>query len=125
VTNIDYGKVGCILSLQLKNGFFLQSHITREAAENLSLEVGSEVLAIIKSNAIHCRRLSCQIQGTDPQIEGFIENIQSDKGLSKIVVDVGGNFRVVSVMSTEKIKDLNEDIRVGLWIDPQDILIGR
>ncbi len=125
VTNIDYGEVGCILSLQLKNGFFLQSHITREAAENLSLEVGSEVLAIIKSNAIHCRRLSCQIQGTDPQIEGFIENIQSDKGLSKIVVDVGSNFRVVSVMSTEKTKDLNEDIRVGLWIDPQDILIGR
>ncbi|HIQ27821.1 MAG TPA: LysR family transcriptional regulator [Sulfurovum sp.] len=125
VIHIDYSDVECILSLKLKNGLLLESHITREAAENLSLEVGREVFAIIKSNAIHCRRLSCQIQGKDPQIEGFIEKIQSDKGLSKIVVDVGSNFRVVSVMSTDKIKDLNEDMRVGLWIDPQDILIGR
>lgn len=125
VTNIDYDEVGCQISLKLKSGAFLQSHITREASENLGLEVGTEVLAIIKSNAIHCKPLNCQLQGESPQIDGFIESIQSDNGLSKIVLDVGSELRAVSVMSTKETESFNVDMRVGLWIDPQDILIGR
>ena len=125
VIGLDYSDVGCKISLKLKNGAFLQSHITREASENLGLEVGTEVLAIIKSNAIKCKPLSCQLQGKSPQIDGFVESIESDKGLSKIVVDVGSELRAVSVMPTKETESFNVDMRVGLWIDPQDILIGR
>jgi len=113
VTSLDYGDVGCEISLRLKSGALLQSHITREASENL------------ESNAIHCKPLSCQLQGESPQIDGFIESIQSDKGLSQIVVDVGSELRAVSVMSTKETESFNVDMRVGLWIDSQDILIGR
>jgi len=106
-----------------RNGTFVNGK--KVVAENLGLEVGTEVLAIIKSNAIHCKPLSCQLQGKSPQIDGFVESIESDNGLSKIVVDVGSELRAVSVMSIKETKGFNVDMRVGLWIDSQDILIGR
>ena len=52
VESIDHGVVTTTLRIRLQGGETITSSITRAAAEDLALSVGSEVIAVIKSSDV-------------------------------------------------------------------------
>lgn len=52
VESIDHGAVTTTLKVRLAGGDTVTSSITKEAAEDLRLEVGSAVIVVIKSSDV-------------------------------------------------------------------------
>lgn len=52
VESIDHGAVTTTLKVRLAGGDTVTSSITKEAAEDLGLEVGSAVIVVIKSSDV-------------------------------------------------------------------------
>lgn len=52
VTEITTGEAMAVVKIQLKGGEILTSSITKESADDLGLEVGSSVVALVKSTEV-------------------------------------------------------------------------
>ena len=49
---IDHGAVTTTVKIRLQGGDLITSSVTKEAAEDLQLKVGSSVIAVIKSSDV-------------------------------------------------------------------------
>jgi molybdopterin-binding protein len=52
VESIDHGAVTTTLKIRMKGGETITSSITREAAEELQLSEGSDVIAVVKASDV-------------------------------------------------------------------------
>lgn len=127
VEKISLGAVNAEVQLKLKSGNSLVSIITNTATENLELNIGDEVVAIIKSsNVLLSTEAGLKISARN-RLSGEIEAINQGEINSEVVINVGNEDKVVTVITTSSIKSMN--LKVGSKVDAiikaSDIMIGR
>lgn len=126
VLSIQAENVNAKIDLKLKSGQELTSVITREAVENLHLEVGETVTAIFKSNTV---TLSTSGHTSDEKnrLLGKVIQIECDEVNTKVSVDIGNHDTIIAVLSTEQYKTLNIEngTDVALNIKANDVMIGK
>lgn len=127
VEKITLGAVNAEVVIKLRSGNTIVSIITNTATENLELNIGDEVIAVIKSsNVLLSTETNLKISARNT-LKGEIEAINQGEINSEVVINVGNEDKVVTVITTSSIKSMN--LKVGSKVDAiikaSDIMIGR
>jgi molybdopterin-binding protein len=117
--------VSAEVALLPKGGQQIISKITAEAVGNLHLEVGDRVIAVCKSSNVFILR---EDEKTDANcLKGKVVTVEQGSDSVKIVVDIGGHDRIVSVMPLKHFGSMSfqpdDDVRVA--VKARDVMIGR
>ena len=104
ITFIEKGAVNAKVNVQLKEQS-ITSIITLSAVEDLALEVGSTVKAVIKSSSIMLLVGEAKISARN-QLKGKVTAIEKGAVNSQITIDVDGQS-VTSIVTISAVEDLN------------------
>ncbi len=104
ITSIEKGAVNTKVGVQLKEQS-ITSIITLSAVEDLALEVGSTVKAVIKSSSIMLLVGEAKISARN-QLKGKVTAIEKGSVNSQITIDVDGQS-VTSIVTISAVEDLN------------------
>ncbi|HSR74398.1 MAG TPA: TOBE domain-containing protein [Sulfurovum sp.] len=126
VVSVESKNVNAKIHLKLKSGQVLVSVITKEAVENLQIEVNQTVTAIFKSNTVFLSGLQ-EVMSVDNRLEGRVAQIAIDDENAKITVDIGNHDTIVSVQPQSIVSDLELEIgsMVAVQIKANDVMIGK
>lgn len=126
VISVESKNVNAKIHLQLKSGQELVSVITKEAVENLQIEINQVVTAIFKSNTVSLSNPQ-EVKGAENRLEGKVTHMEIDEKNAKITVDIGNHDTIVSVMPQTMVHSLELEIGslVGVHIKINDIMIGK
>ncbi len=127
VESITKSKINAQIDIKLKSGNILTSVITNKATENLDLKVGDDVIAIFKSSTVLLSLDTNLNISARNQLLGKIENINIDEINSEIIIDIGNEDKIATVITTDSVKSLNLQIgtKVNAIIKSSDIMIGK
>jgi len=127
VEKISLGAVNAEVLIKLKSENTLVSIITNTATENLGLNIGDEVIAVIKSSNVLLSTESGIKLSARNSLKGEIESINQGEINSEVVINVGNEDKVVTVITTNSIKNMNLKIgsKVDAIIKASDIMIGK
>lgn len=104
ITSIEKGAVNAKIVVQLGEQS-ITSIITLSAVEDLALDVGSNVKAVIKSSSIMLMVGDAKISAQN-QLNGKVKAIEKGAVNSHITVDVNGHS-ITSIVTISAVEDLN------------------
>ena len=127
VGEIKKAKVNAEVSMVLKSGVILVSTITNSAVEELGLEIGDEVVGIIKASSVLLSNNLDIATSARNKLLGVVTDIKVGEVNAQVSVDVGQNDIVVATITAESVNSLNieEGSRVCAIIKSSSILIGK
>ena len=127
VESITKSKINAQIDIKLKSGNILTSVITNKATENLDLKVGDDVIALFKSSTVLLSLDTHLNISARNQLIGKIENINIDEINSEIIIDIGNEDKIATVITTDSVKSLNLQIgtKINAIIKSSDIMIGK
>lgn len=127
VGEIKKSKVNAEVSIVLKSGVILVSTITNSAVEELGLEVGNEVVGIIKASSVLLTTTLDIATSARNKLVGVITDIKIGEINSQVSIDVGNNDVVVSTITTESVQKLSLHVgtKVCAMIKSSSIIIGK
>lgn len=127
VGEIIQGKVNSSISIVLKSGVILTSTITNSAIEDLGIDIGYTVIAIMKASSVLIAPNSNISISARNKLIGNVTDIKFGEVNAQISIDIGQNDIIVSTITCESAKSLQ--LYVGLSvcaiIKSSDILIGK
>ena len=127
VEKISHGAVNAEVQIKLKSGNSLVSIITNTATENLELNIDDEVIAVIKSSNVLLSTENEMKLSVRNCIKGVIEVINQGEVNSEVVINIGNEDKMVTIITTNSIKNMNLKVgtKVNAIIKASDIMIGR
>lgn len=127
IGEIKQAKVNAEVSIVLKSGVILVSTITNSAVEELGLEIGDEVVGIIKASSVLISNTLDVATSARNKLLGVITDIKIGEVNAQVSVDIGQNDVVVSTITAESVRALGLAVgsRVCAIIKSSSILIGK
>ena len=127
IENIINGAVNSEVELKLKGENKIVSIITNSAVDNLDLNKGDEVVAVIKSsNVLLSTETNLKLSARN-SLKGTIEAINVGAINAEVIVNIGNGDKVVSIVTLNSIEKMN--LKVGISVDAiikaSDIMIGK
>lgn len=110
-----------------KSSHELFANISKNAIETLNIKKGEEVVAIFKSNNVLISTDENLAISARNKIKGKITAITSDSTNSEVILDIGQNESIASIITTGAVKKLKLEIgnEVFAFIKSSDIMIGK
>jgi len=127
IGEIKQAKVNAEVSIVLKSGVILVSTITNSAVEELGLEIGDEVVGIIKASSVLISNTLDVATSARNKLLGVVTDIKMGEVNAQVSVDIGQNDVVVSTITAESVRALGLVVgtRVCAIIKSSSILIGK
>ena len=127
IEKISHGAVNAEVQIKIKSGNSLVSIITNTATENLELNIDDEVIAVIKSSNVLLSTENEMKLSARNCIKGVIEGINQGEVNSEVVINIGNEDKMVTIITTNSIKNMNLKVgtKVNAIIKASDIMIGR
>ena len=127
IGEIKQAKVNAEVSIVLKSGVVLVSTITNSAVEELGLEIGDEVVGIIKASSVLISNTLEIATSARNKLGGVITDIKLGDVNAQVSVDIGQNDVVVATITSESVKHLGLSVgkKVCAIIKSSSILIGK
>ena len=127
IENIINGAVNSEVELKLKGENKIVSIITNSAVDNLDLNKGDEVVAVIKSsNVLLSTETNLKLSARN-SLKGTIEAINVGAINAEVIVNIGNGDKVVSIVTMNSIEKMG--LKVGISVDAiikaSDIMIGK
>lgn len=111
VVNYNSDSISAQVFLELTDGRDIVASISRAALDNMGVKEGMELKVLIKApDVIISKNVRSKISARNA-FEGRIEEIQSEKIHSEVVLNIGHGLFLTSVLSTDSLRRL--DIKVG------------
>lgn len=126
VTEIKKDKASAEVSFELKSGVILKSSITKEAADELELDIGDEIVGIIKATSVMISDKN-EFKKAANLFEGIIEELEIGKITTniKLHIDNLDKFWVTCKNDLTKELRLKKGKKVFIFIRPKNIIIGK
>lgn len=127
IGEIKHAKVNAEVHIVLKSGVILVSTITNTAVEELGLQIGDEVVGIIKASSVLLTTTLDIATSARNKLMGIITDIKIGEVNSQVSIDVGNNDVVVSTITTESVQKLGLHVgtQVCAMIKSSSIIIGK
>lgn len=127
IEQIEIGSVNAQVHIKLKSGFIVVSVITKGAVEILNLKVNDEVVAIFKSNSVLLSNDNDLKISAQNHLNGTIETINYGEVNSEVIIDLGNNEKIASIITSNSIKnlDLKKGDSVTAIIKSSDLMVGK
>jgi molybdate transport system regulatory protein len=120
ILSLDPKSVNSEIVLELKSGNQLKSTITNTAVEALNLKVEDEVMAIFKSSSVQI----VPNRSVENSFEGSIVKLLEGEDTVEVVLDIGSEETIVSVMKKGEI-GFNVGEKAWAVLLASDVMIGR
>lgn len=124
ITHISYDNIYAKITLRLNDSQQLISTITATSMNNLSLNIGDDVYAIIKSSDLKISKESPKSSENTNSVEGIVTQIQSNETHSELTMQVDAKKELVSILSQEELENIKIGDTVYALIDYNKIIIG-
>uniref|UniRef100_UPI004048832D TOBE domain-containing protein n=1 Tax=Aliarcobacter sp. TaxID=2321116 RepID=UPI004048832D len=127
VEKIEKGDINSQIYIKLKNDLTFVSVITQTAVVNLDIKIDDEVTAIFKSsNVLLMTDTNINISARN-KFEGIIEYINKGDINSEVVLNIGNENKIASVITTSSVENLHlkEGLKVTAIIKSSDIMVGK
>jgi molybdate transport system regulatory protein len=124
ITQITIDKISAVISLQIAGGGIINSAITAQSAQNMHLNIGSEVYAIIKSSDVTVQAQEPKTQPNTNVIEGVINSLKSNNTHTEVSLKINDKYSIVSLMPNETVQNLHIDSQAFALIEFSKIIIG-
>ncbi|BBG64981.1 DNA-binding domain of ModE [Hydrogenimonas sp.] len=125
VVKIECTDVECGVELDIGEERPIRALITRKSAENMAIEEGMELFALIKSSWVSIGR-EPSVDGSLNSLEGRVASLRDDGDFTETELLLKGGRVVVSVTSSV---DAAEGLKVGekgyAVFSPSDIILAR
>jgi len=127
IGEIKQAKVNAEVHIVLKSGVILVSTITNTAVEELSLQIGDEVVGIIKASSVLLTITLDIATSARNKLMGIVTDIKIGEVNSQVSIDVGNSDVVVSTITTESVQKLglHVGVKVCAMIKSSSIIIGK
>lgn len=127
IGEIKQAKVNAEIHIVLKSGVILVSTITNSAVEEMGLNVGDEVVGIIKASSVLLTTTLDIATSARNKLVGIITDIKMGEVNSQVSIDVGNNDVIVSTITAESVQKLGLEVgsKVCAMIKSSSIIIGR
>lgn len=127
IGEIKKAKVNAEVSIVLKSGVILVSTITNSAVEELGLEIGDEVVGIIKASSVLISNVLDIATSARNKLLGMVTDIKLGEVNAAVSVDIGQNDVIVSTITAESVRALGLSVgsRVCAIIKSSSIIIGK
>ena len=127
IGEIKQAKVNAEVSIVLKSGVVLVSTITNSAVEELGLEIGDEVVGIIKASSVLISNTLDIATSARNKLGGVITDIKLGDVNAQVSVDLGGRRIIKKKITSESVKHLGLSVgkKVCAIIKSSSILIGK
>ena len=119
-------RINASVGVKLKSGKTIVSVITNDATDSLGLKIGDDVVAIFKSsNVLVTTQDSLKISARNA-INGVVDNIIKGNINSELIIDIGNNEKITSIITTNAITELNINLgdTITAIIKSSDVMIG-
>jgi molybdate transport system regulatory protein len=127
VKRIEKGVVNSVVSIQLKGGDSVSSVITDNSVNRLGLEVGKEVMAIVKaSNVLLGSKIDPDAISARNILTGTIRSVVPGAVNDEITIDLPGGSSVTSIITSASVKRLNLVVgkEMSAIIKASDVLLA-
>jgi molybdate transport system regulatory protein len=127
VQSIDKGVVNSVVTLQLKGGDAVSSVITDNSVKRLGLEVGKDVMAIVKaSNVLLGSKIDPRAISARNILTGTICSIVPGTVNDEIAIDLPGGSTVTSIITSASVRRLNLAVgqEISAIIKASDVLLA-
>ncbi len=119
-------RINASVGVKLKSGKTIVSVITNDATDSLGLKIGDDVVAIFKSsNVLVTTQDSLKISARNA-INGVVDKIIKGNINSELIIDIGNNEKITSIITTNAITELNINLgdTITAIIKSSDVMIG-
>jgi molybdate transport system regulatory protein len=120
--------VNSVVNIQLKGGDSVSSVITDNSVNRLELDVGKEVIAIVKaSNVLLGRNIDPQAISARNILTGTISTLVPGAVNDEITIDLPGGSTITSIITSASVKrlDLAVGKEISAIIKASDVLLGK
>ena len=126
IQKIKKGAVDVELSLYCPTGAVIHAVVTNEAANELELESGKKVLALIKAYAITVSAPNKANSMDGNHVLGTVSRVTKTKDNCEIVLDIGDSKSLTAVIPREKLDKLliNRGARLLAHFKPEDVILA-
>ena len=127
VTLIEEGKINSVVTVSLKGEDTIVSVITNNSVQRLGLEIGTEILVIVKAPSV---MLSCEIDSEKISarniLKGRINRIVPGAVNDEVIVDIAGGNTVTSILTSDSVRrlELVENMEVCAIIKASSVLLA-
>lgn len=127
VTAIQAGAVNDTVEITIADGHHIIATITRESTEELELQIGSEVFALIKASDIILLSSAEKVRlSARNQFSGTVTHIQAGAVNSEIIITVGENtLAVVITNGSVASLQLEKGTAITAVFKASSVIIGR
>lgn len=127
IGEIKQAKVNAEVHIVLKSGVILVSTITNSSVEELGLQVGDEVVGIIKASSVLISTSLDVATSARNKLAGTILDLKRGEVNSQVSMDVGEGDVVVSTITTESMDTLGLHVgsKACAIIKSSSIIIGK
>lgn len=110
-----------------KSGHELFANISKDAIQSLDIKNSDEIIAIFKSNNVLISTDENIAISARNRIKGTITAITKDSTNSEVIIDIGENESIASIITTGAVKRLKLEIgkEVFAFIKSSDIMLGK
>lgn len=106
IIRLTESKVNVLVQIELRNGQYLSSVITKNAAEHLQLTMGKTVKAIIKASSVMIATKKITGLSAQNSLKGRVESITTGEVDAEIRLDLGENQILTAVITNAATQDL-------------------
>lgn len=126
VSGMREGEIDFEVFLRLDGQTELKAVITRESAQALGIELGLQVMALIKAPSVMLMADTGQRLSADNQLWGTVSRIHDGPVNSEVRVDLGSGRTVVSVVTRESVQQLGleEGSRVAAVFQASNVILS-
>jgi molybdate transport system regulatory protein len=112
IEQLRRGAVNDEIDVQLTGGDRIAAVITRESTENLGLEVGSEVIILVKASSVLVGRSdgSRMSLSARNQLKGKITRITAGAVNSEVVIALRGSSTIAAIITNGSVRELKLEV---------------
>lgn len=127
VLGIQRGVVESRVSLELNNKETVTAVITNDSLTALEIDVGMELYALFKANALLLSDDTLAIKDDINIFRGKIIRIEHDSLNAEVIIELKGGNTVCSILPTEMLERLNlkNEMQITAFCKPKSIILGR
>lgn len=127
IEEITTNEINANIKIKSKSGNNLFANVSKDSLEILDLKLGSEIIALFKSNNVLLSKQEDILISARNQITGTIVSIKKDTTNSEILIKFSESETITSVVTTQAVEKLNLQIddKITAYIKASDILIGK
>ncbi len=127
VLDIKKGIVESRIALELNNKDSITAVITNDSLDTLDIEIGVELYALFKANALILNDDSLTDKSNMNSFKGKIVRIEHDNLSAEVIIELNGGNTVCSTFPIDILKklDLKNGKQVVAFCEPKSIILGR